>query len=175
MSILLTEIPTSASCPPHHLSRLMPGRVAAHGVLDHCVDAIRQALMCHADTSIVTFGWRPHWRRPWPNFSVDRTCVDWDALDRWAAERAFSVYDQTSLVHPELGMFLPLLRCYLISLLTQNVHRRNCFSHCQRVDRGHFTWAGYAYCMARRWSIVNGRQPSDLSGWVVWFHPHAFD
>jgi hypothetical protein len=60
--------------------------------------------MCNADTSIVTFDWRrPDWRRPWPNFNVDHTCVDWDTLGAWAAERSFSVYDQHTIVHPQLG------------------------------------------------------------------------
>lgn len=77
--------------------------------VDHCVDDIRQALMCHADTSVLTFDWRPNWRTPWPNFSVDHTCVDWDALDSWAAERSFSLFDQKSLVHPELGLAFPIV------------------------------------------------------------------
>ena len=59
--------------------------------------------MCNADTSIVTFDWKSGYRRPWPNFSIDHTCVDWEILDDWAAARSFSVFDQKSLVHPKLG------------------------------------------------------------------------
>ena len=70
---------------------------------DHCFDDIRQALMCNADTSVVTFEWKPDYRRPWPNFAVEKTCVDWEALDKWAGDRSFQLYDQHSLVHPQLG------------------------------------------------------------------------
>ncbi|KAJ8133272.1 hypothetical protein O1611_g346 [Lasiodiplodia mahajangana] len=72
--------------------------------VDHCIDDLRQALMCHADPSIVTFDWKgPNWRRPWPNFNIEHTCVDWDALGAWAAERSFDIYDQHTVVHPNLG------------------------------------------------------------------------
>lgn len=105
------------------LLRLKEGRAAANNIKDHCVDDIRQALMCHADTSIVTFDWRPNWRRPWPNFSVDHTCVDWDALDDWAAERSFSAFDQKTLVHPELGESKSVLLSYLTSQLKHDVKK----------------------------------------------------
>ncbi|KAK8074281.1 hypothetical protein PG994_005180 [Apiospora phragmitis] len=83
---------------------------------DHCIDDIRQALMCHADTSIVTFDWKsPDWRAPWPNFSIDHTCADWDALDRWAAARSFSLFDQHSVVHPQLDK--PFLSLPFLDLL----------------------------------------------------------
>lgn len=71
--------------------------------VDHCVDDIRQALTCHADTSVVTFDWIPNYRRAWPNFHIDHTCADWEKLDAWAAERSFSIFDQKSLIHPEMG------------------------------------------------------------------------
>ncbi|KAI1108878.1 hypothetical protein F5Y14DRAFT_458896 [Nemania sp. NC0429] len=78
--------------------------------VDHCIDDIRQALMCHADTSIVTFDWRgPNWRRPWPNFNIDHTCVDWDALVDWTATRSFNIFDQHSIVHPQLGVIFPMV------------------------------------------------------------------
>ena len=103
----------------------MPGRTATKSVIDHCVEVIRHALMCHADTAVVTYSWRPDTRRPWPDFSVDQTCVDWDALDSWAAERSFSAFDQKSLVHPELGGFESVLRCYLTDQLRLNTNFRD--------------------------------------------------
>lgn len=76
---------------------------ALRGHADHCIDDIRQSLMCHADLSVVTFDWQPGHRKPGPNFHLDQTCVDWDALDAWAAKRSFSIFDQKTLVNPELG------------------------------------------------------------------------
>lgn len=65
--------------------------------------------MCHADISIYTYDWIPGYRKPWPNFKVDHECVNWDILNGWAKERAFSLFDQKSLVHPELGLFFPIV------------------------------------------------------------------
>lgn len=57
-------------------------RIDANGGEDHCVDDILQVLMCHVDTSAVTFDWKgPKNRRPWPNFNVDHTYMDWEAID----------------------------------------------------------------------------------------------
>ncbi|KAK4870691.1 hypothetical protein LT330_005039 [Penicillium expansum] len=75
--------------------------------IDHCLDDIRQTLMCHADISIYTYDWIPNYRKPWPNFRVDHECVNWELLDDWAKEHSFSIYDQASLVHPELGLSFP--------------------------------------------------------------------
>ncbi|PFH58958.1 hypothetical protein XA68_12975 [Ophiocordyceps unilateralis] len=83
---------------------------AMRGHADHCIDDIRQSLMCHADLSVVTFDWLPHRRRPWPNFHIDQTCIDWEKLDGWASKRSFSIFDQKTLVHPELGISFPKVR-----------------------------------------------------------------
>ncbi|KAI1175804.1 hypothetical protein F4777DRAFT_548669 [Nemania sp. FL0916] len=77
------------------------------GHADHCIDDIRHALMCNADLSVVTFYWHPEMRKPMPNFHLDQTCVDWDRLDEWASKRSFSIFDQKTLVHPQLGISFP--------------------------------------------------------------------
>ncbi|TAQ89788.1 hypothetical protein B7494_g1865 [Chlorociboria aeruginascens] len=77
--------------------------------VDHCIDDIRQALMCNPDTSVVTFDWIPNYRQPSPNFAIDHTCANWEMLDSWAAARSFSAYDQKSLVHPQLGLAFPMV------------------------------------------------------------------
>jgi hypothetical protein len=73
------------------------------GHADHCINDILQSLMCHADLSVVTFWWDPERRKPRPDFHIEQTCVNWDALDAWAAKRSFSIFDQKTLVHPTLG------------------------------------------------------------------------
>ncbi|KAJ4301949.1 hypothetical protein N0V90_004045 [Kalmusia sp. IMI 367209] len=73
--------------------------------LEHCMDDLRQAIMCNADFTLLTYDWLPNYRKPWPNFNVDYECVNWAILDEWAEKRVFSLFDQKSLVHPQLGMF----------------------------------------------------------------------
>lgn len=77
--------------------------------LDHCLEDLRQAVMCNPDLSILTYDWLPNYRKPWANFTVDLECVDWEILDGWAGERAFSLFDQKSLVHPTLGLSWPMI------------------------------------------------------------------
>lgn len=75
--------------------------------LEHCMEDLRQTIMCKADFSLLTYDWIPNYRKPWPNFKMDHECVDWKAFDDWAGERSFSLFDQKSLVHPELGLAFP--------------------------------------------------------------------
>ncbi|KAJ8067837.1 hypothetical protein OCU04_003431 [Sclerotinia nivalis] len=75
--------------------------------VDHCIDDIRQALMCHADTSITTFNWEEGIRRPMPDFAGWHTCNNWQVLDDWATARAFSMFDQKSLINPTYGIAFP--------------------------------------------------------------------
>lgn len=79
---------------------------ADHNAVEHCMEDLRQTIMCKADFSLLTYDWIPNYRKPWPNFKMDHECVDWKAFDDWAGERSFSLFDQKSLVHPELGKFL---------------------------------------------------------------------
>ncbi len=76
--------------------------------LDHCLEDIRLALMCNADYSVITYDWLPNYKRPWGNWNVDGECVNWEKLDGWAGEHAFSLFDQKSLVHPDLGLSYPM-------------------------------------------------------------------
>lgn len=66
-------------------------------------------MQCNADFSIITYDWLPNYRRPWANFKVDGECANWEALDNWAGDRFFSLFDEKSLVHPELGISYPMV------------------------------------------------------------------
>ena len=56
---------------------------------DHCIDILRQSLMCTADVGLITFDWVNEHRGPWPNFSILHRCRDYDKLVGW--NRAHSV------------------------------------------------------------------------------------
>jgi hypothetical protein len=38
------------------------------------------------DTSIITYNWVNGKKAPTVNFNVQRTCPDWGAMNRWAAQ-----------------------------------------------------------------------------------------
>jgi hypothetical protein len=57
--------------------------------IDHCIDYLRQALMCHSDVTPITHAPRPKPYNPalspWrPNFATPHTCRDFWAIHRWA-------------------------------------------------------------------------------------------
>jgi hypothetical protein len=71
--------------------------------IDHCLDNLRMAVMCNADISVQTFDWVDNSPRPLANFKVEHECVDFEALDSWAEDHSFELFDGTTLVHPFLG------------------------------------------------------------------------
>ena len=54
----------------------------------HCLDLLRQTVMCKADVSLVTMRWGHTQQMPLGNFSTSHTCRSWDAIDQWAGEHA---------------------------------------------------------------------------------------
>lgn len=46
--------------------------------IDHCLDAIRNELMCRAEVTFTTYEWLPDLPIPWAQLSYDHTCVDFD-------------------------------------------------------------------------------------------------
>ncbi|PMD17890.1 hypothetical protein NA56DRAFT_577983, partial [Hyaloscypha hepaticicola] len=75
--------------------------------LDHCLDALRQFVMCKADVSILTYDWMPQFHRPWPNFEIQHKCANWDHIQDWAEAHSFDGFDERLVkhpnYHPELG------------------------------------------------------------------------
>jgi len=52
--------------------------------LDHCIDYLRQVLMCHGDIGIITFRYGRNGRSYKPNFNVTRTCRKFEPLAQWS-------------------------------------------------------------------------------------------
>ncbi|KAI0475481.1 hypothetical protein GGR56DRAFT_695182 [Xylariaceae sp. FL0804] len=58
---------------------------------DHCIDTLRQAVMCNANTAIAGLHWEKETSFPAnlvPQWDIRTTCVNWQSLDGWARERA---------------------------------------------------------------------------------------
>lgn len=60
---------------------------------DHCVDAIRQSLMCHADVSTIPFYYGGLDHDDETDLHVSgghvHTCRDWDAIEAYVAANEF--------------------------------------------------------------------------------------
>ena len=75
---------------------------------DHCLDMIRQTIMCQGDTQLLTMKWIPEARIPTGNFSSPHKCVNWEKLNSWAASRRIAqLLKPGYLNHPTLGPAYP--------------------------------------------------------------------
>lgn len=54
------------------------------GHVDHCVDQIRQYLMCHADTTPLVWQWSERNKKYLTYMGMKHTCRDWDRFYGWA-------------------------------------------------------------------------------------------
>lgn len=62
--------------------------------VDHCLESLRQSVMCSADVSVYTLEWTPHSKfKPAVRVPQPHACVDWEALHGWMEGRAASLSD----------------------------------------------------------------------------------
>lgn len=59
--------------------------------LDHCIEMLRQVLMCNADVGPITFDWVAGLDVPFPNFSTLHKCRDVDKVYEWYDEHAINL------------------------------------------------------------------------------------
>ncbi|KAJ6597467.1 hypothetical protein DFH09DRAFT_972116 [Mycena vulgaris] len=59
--------------------------------LDHCVELIRQNLMCIADTGVITYEWVDGWDLPYPDFNTAHQCRNYDKVLEWAYSQSVHV------------------------------------------------------------------------------------
>ncbi|KAI2635604.1 hypothetical protein GGS26DRAFT_549941 [Hypomontagnella submonticulosa] len=54
---------------------------------DHCIEALRQMVVCNADSVVLTHDWYEGIDDVVPNGQNPRRCADWDAHFRWQLDR----------------------------------------------------------------------------------------
>ncbi|KAM7223007.1 protein of unknown function (DUF3328) domain containing protein [Rhypophila decipiens] len=54
---------------------------------DHCVDELRDYVMCHADSTVVTYEWMEGVKSPLPQQGNARVCANWDGHFQWQLDR----------------------------------------------------------------------------------------
>ena len=68
--------------------------------VDHCVDSIRQSIMCAADISPLVWLWDEKENEAKAVMETLHTCRDWEAIAEWAKENAIKGNFDTT-VHVE--------------------------------------------------------------------------
>lgn len=82
--------------------------------IDHCLDGMRQYIMCHADAAPNTYEWIPDYEHPWPIFETEHQCINWDSFHAWANKNSFDGFDPNLISHPDFHPEMPLPYAYKI-------------------------------------------------------------
>ncbi|KAL9597416.1 MAG: hypothetical protein Q9219_005169 [cf. Caloplaca sp. 3 TL-2023] len=56
----------------------------------HCVEMLRQLVMCHADVGVITHRFVKDYPRPYPDFNTGHQCRNFDSVLRWAKEKQWT-------------------------------------------------------------------------------------
>lgn len=80
--------------------------------LRHCNDILVQFLMCNTDTTMTTYSWVETQERPFPDFSVNKMCVDFGALVQWRDENALSIEETGKIRRPPGASEVPVSEMY---------------------------------------------------------------
>ncbi|KAK7947801.1 uncharacterized protein PG986_008687 [Apiospora aurea] len=59
---------------------------------DHCIETLRQSLMCHPDLNIYSYHWVSRHDQAWANLESRHRCVDWDHFHDWAQSNLMTYY-----------------------------------------------------------------------------------
>jgi hypothetical protein len=69
-------------------------------ILGHCLEMIRQALMCHADVGVIAHQWVKHYPgKPYPNFNVMHKCRNFEQVLQWTYDQQIPESSQTYRWH----------------------------------------------------------------------------
>jgi len=75
------------------------GKMEMH--TDHCVEYLRQASICHADTSLVVFEWSEGKSKPMLKNKRDpHMCQNWDTIEATAKDRQVTSAEFSRLINP---------------------------------------------------------------------------
>lgn len=78
---------------------------------DHCIDVLRQGIMCRSDITLFTLQWSEDSLMPRANFGSVHECVDFDVIDKWAGEHRASNDTTLRLKHSKFGKLSCILFC----------------------------------------------------------------
>lgn len=58
---------------------------------EHCIDYLRQGIMCNFDPGIIPYYWVREHNQPTPDGNTRHKCVNWDNLQNWLKRRAVEI------------------------------------------------------------------------------------
>ena len=82
-----TVTPPLHDSKTHHERAFSP-LLTLEEFIEHCIELLRQAVICKGDTSVTSFKWLRNTSEPTTKEGVLHQCVNWEQLNGWAKERS---------------------------------------------------------------------------------------
>ncbi|KAJ6555968.1 hypothetical protein B0H19DRAFT_1292866, partial [Mycena capillaripes] len=70
--------------------------------IDHCVERIRQGLMCNVDTSVLVWEWNPTFNETRVRLRVPHQCKDFSKIHEWTRDKLMTSFDRYTHVPDDL-------------------------------------------------------------------------
>ena len=70
-----------------HLSDICVGNANCCYDVDHCIEALRQKLMCTPDVNVYSYHWLSTLDHPFTDFTTQHQCVNWSQFVGWLREQ----------------------------------------------------------------------------------------
>jgi hypothetical protein len=87
---------------PAYYPHMKMGNAKTDEHIDHCIDAIRQSLMCSADISTIVWQWDQVKQRTTFRGGVAHKCRDFGMIQEWAKARKMGHFDATVKVEDDI-------------------------------------------------------------------------
>jgi len=72
--------------------------------VDHCIEVLRQSVMCHADISLLTWKWADVQEPPFADFHIKHECRNWDNILEWTKQHQAA---EEAIVRPDSEPYHP--------------------------------------------------------------------
>ena len=79
--------------------------------VSHCFESLLQNLKCNADVGVVTHVWMEGQQAPFPDFNLEKKCIDFESLVDWNEKHGMSMAEAGKLMQmpppEEIGTLYP--------------------------------------------------------------------
>jgi hypothetical protein len=86
---------------------------------EHCIDILMQNIVCTANTDLVILNWRETQSNPFPDFSTNNQCRDFNTLVQWRKDNSVDIEKWIAIKKPDGVRQVPAPKAYYEKLGTE--------------------------------------------------------
>ncbi|PLB48380.1 hypothetical protein P170DRAFT_427466 [Aspergillus steynii IBT 23096] len=91
---------------PAYINHTLDAEMTEMNHIDHCLDSVRQSVMCHSDIAPITWTWDDSSGSAKGVLTNHHTCRDFEAIRTWAMEHHAEAFDKSVRVEDPLDNYL---------------------------------------------------------------------